>query len=112
MVSLLVLGLAVVPIGRAAAADEDITQKVQGAKTASDHEAIAKLYDAQAADARKKAAEHKRMGDSYRGATVGKAGAGSSMPYHCDAQVKSFELQATEFEAMAEAHRQLAKATK
>jgi hypothetical protein len=52
------------------------------------------------------------MGDSYRGASAGKAGSPSSMPYHCDALVKAFELQAAEYDGMAQSHRDLAKASK
>jgi hypothetical protein len=111
--SLFLVGVLAVPVSRAIAADEtDIAQKVQAAKTPADHEAIAKYYDGQAAEARKKAAEHKRMGDSYRGSSTGKAGSPSSMPYHCDALSKAFESQAAEYEGMAQTHRDLAKAVK
>jgi hypothetical protein len=113
MAALFVLAVLGAAASRAGAVDDaDIVQKVQTAKTAADHEAIAKYYDGQAAEARKKAAEHKQMGDSYRGSTVGKAGAASSMPYHCEALVKAFELEAAEYDGMAQAQRELAKAGK
>ena len=82
---LLAVGVAL-PTAQALAA-EDITQKVQTAKTAADHEAIASYYDAQAADASQKAAMHRKMGESYKGmpATASGKGSGiSAMPQHCE----------------------------
>jgi hypothetical protein len=97
-----------------AAEDVDIVQKVKSAKTAADHEAIAKYYEDQAAAAKKKAADHKTMGESYRGmgTATGKSSGFSAMPQHCDSLTKSFTQEAAEYEAMAKAHRDLAKAAK
>lgn len=84
------------------------------AKRAADHEAIASIYDAQAAVAKKKAAEHRRMGESYKGmgTAIGKGSGASSMAQHCESLVKSFEQEAAQYEAMAQVHRDLAKAAK
>jgi hypothetical protein len=97
-----------------AAEDVDIFQKLQSAKTAADHEAIAKYYEDQAAAAKKKAAEHQRMGESYRGmgTATGKTSGVSAMPEHCASLTKSFNQEAAQYEAMAKVHRDLAKAAK
>jgi hypothetical protein len=96
-----------------AAGDDDVLTKVQSAKTAADHEAIAKIYDAKAAEAAKEAADHRRMGDAYKGLTgsaSGKSYATSAMPQHCAAIAKAYDSEAENFKAMARAHRDLAKA--
>jgi hypothetical protein len=100
----------------AAAADEsDIEQMVQNAKTPADHEAIAKFYDQEAADARKKAAEHRKMGDGYKHvAPFGMKGqhSGYDMPKHCANLVRSYDAAAKDSEAMAAAHRKMAQAAR
>lgn len=111
-VALLALTALALPVLYARAADEaDIVQKVQSAKTAADHEAIAKYYDEQAAEATKMAAEHRRMGESYKafGSSMGKGSAMSTMPQHCEALAKSYEAEADHYKAMAQTHRDLAK---
>jgi hypothetical protein len=99
----------------AAADDKNLEELVQNAKTAADHEAIAKLYDDEAAMARKKAAEHRKMGAEYThfaaGGTKGQL-AHFDMPKHCSSLVKSYENAAKEAEAMAAAHREAAKLAK
>ena len=114
--ALLALAVLALPVFYARAADDsDITTKVQAAKTAADHEEIAKYYDAQAAAATKSAAMHRAMGQSYKsfGATSSGKGAGvSAMPQHCEALVKSYESEAEHYKTMAQTHRDLAKAAK
>jgi hypothetical protein len=99
-----------------AAADEaDLAALVENAKTAADHEAIAKLYDEEAAAARKKVAEHQKMGDSYKHVPAFNPKtqlAHFDMPKHCASLVKSYESAAKEAEEMAAAHRAAAKAAK
>ena len=109
---LLALGVAL-PTAQALAA-EDITQKVQTAKTAADHEAIASYYDAQAADALQKAAMHQKMGESYKGAATssGKGSGVSAMPQHCEALTKTYNAEAEHYKAMAQTERELAKSAK
>src|SRR5262245_61030667 len=82
-------GLAVAGLtgGSAAMAAEDVATKVQAAKTAADHEALAGLYDKQAAAAKSEAATHRKMGEAYKGAgtsATGKSAGLSAMPQHCD----------------------------
>src|SRR4029453_3247803 len=88
---------------------------ISGAKTAADHEALAAQYDKDAADAKAKAAEHRKMGEAYHSHAVGggKATAGiTAMPQHCASLAKSYDDQAQMYTAMAEAEREAAKAAK
>jgi hypothetical protein len=97
-----------------AAEDADIAKQVQSAKTAADHEAIAKAYDEKSAAAKANAAEHRRMAESYKGisTSIGKGAGVSAMPQHCEALAKSFDAEAEHYAAMAQTHRDLAKTIK
>ena len=86
---------------------QDPVQRVEAARTASDHQTLATYYDQQAAAARAAAAEHRKMGSSYSGMYAGGRG-GASMSAHCNAIVRSQESMAADYEAMAAAQRQLA----
>ena len=86
---------------------QDPVQRVEAARTASDHQALATYYDQQAAAARASAAEHRKMGSSYSGMYAGGRG-GASMAAHCNAIVRSQESMAADYEAMAVGHRQMA----
>jgi hypothetical protein len=88
----------------------DIEDKIASAKTAADHEAIAKWYDEQAKAAEGKAAEHRKMGQEYQKA--GGPAAKAQLPAHCDGLVKIYTNAASELEAMAKAHREMAKTAK
>jgi hypothetical protein len=118
--TLVVLAAALcLPAGRTAAQPaKAMDAMITGAKTAADHEALAAQYDKDAADAKAKAAEHRKMGESYKGlagVTGGKAGgaaAATAMPQHCASLAKSYEEQAQMYTAMAAAERELAKAAK
>jgi hypothetical protein len=96
-----------------APAAEDLSQKVQAAKTPADHEALAADYDKLAAAARAEAAVHRKMAEAYKGMSataIGKAGGLSAMPQHCESLVKTFEEQAKMYDALAAAERALSKA--
>jgi hypothetical protein len=86
---------------------QDTVQRVEAARTPSDHQALATYYDQKAAAARASAAEHRKMGSTYSGMYAGGRG-GASMAAHCSNIVRSQESMASEYEAMAAAHRQLA----
>jgi osmotically-inducible protein OsmY len=91
----------------------DMAQKVEAAKTAADHEALAAQYDKEAADAKAKAAQHRTMGAAYKGSVAVSGGKGSgvsAMPQHCESIAKSFDEQAKMYSAMAMTERELAKA--
>jgi hypothetical protein len=98
----------------AAAEDIDVLQKMKSAKTAADHQEIASYYDAQAADAKKKADLHRKMADTYQsgGSSIGKGSGPVPLPQHCQALAKMFDEEAAHYSAMAETERQLAKAAK
>ena len=114
---LLGLGVAVVvalalPALRAGAAEEvDIEKRIVEAKTPADHEAIAAYYDQQAAAAREKAAEHRKMGESYKKAG-GALAHKTHFHEHCESLVRIYESAAKDYAAMAAAHRQMAKNAK
>ena len=103
------------PTSVAVAEEKNIEELVQNAKTPADHEAIAKLYDEEAATARSKAEEHRKMGAKYthfESANSKTQGVHFDMPKHCQNLTKSYEQAAKEADAMAAAHRQAAKNAK
>ena len=114
LVGIAVLILAIVVLagtGTAPAYAGGIEDKIATAKTAGDHEAIAKWFDEQAKDAEEKAAEHKKMAEAYR-----KAGGALShktrFQDHCDGLVSQYNGEAKEYRALAAAHREMAKGAK
>jgi hypothetical protein len=113
-VLLLLAGMTLPAKQAAAAEDMDVLQKMKSAKTAADHQEIASYYDAQAADAKKKADLHRKMADTYQsgGSSIGKGSGPVPLPQHCQALAKMFDEEAAHYSAMAETERQLAKAVK
>lgn len=102
--------LAAGPASRAIAADTaDIEAKITAAKTPADHEAIAAYYDQQAAEVRTKIDEHKKMAVDYK-----KLPHNSKVHFdqHCDALSRDYAAAAKEYDALAKAHRQMAKQAK
>ncbi len=110
MIGMALLGVtvAVVPTVRTHAADADLAAKVQSAKTAADHEALATDYDARATAATQNAAMHRRMSESYK-AIARAAGRAGEMPQHCETLAKGFDAEAEQYKAMAQTHRDIAK---
>jgi hypothetical protein len=115
LIPLLLLVLAVtvgptLPVGRALATEETgIATMIANAKTPQDHEAIAAYYDKQAAEARAKADEHRKMGEAYKkggGALASK----THFHEHCEALTRSYLSEAKDYEALAATHRAMAKA--
>jgi hypothetical protein len=92
-------------------AGHDMADMVKNAKTAADHEALAAMYDKEAADAKAHAADHRNMAESYKHNTGKGTGAGA-MPQHCASLTKSFEQQAAMYEKMAATERAEAKRAK
>ena len=96
---------------RQGSAKMDMDEMVTSAKTAADHQNLAKHYEAMAGEARAKAEMHKKMAEAYRkegGAIVSKL----HFDEHCDALVRSFKAEAEEYEALATAEREAAKEMK
>ena len=85
----------------------DLLQRIEGARSRSDYEALSAYYDKQAATSRVIAAEHVKMARSYQMPAGGRGSA--SMPAHCNAIARQNEGLAAEYEAMAGEYRQLAK---
>ena len=112
--AILVLAALSLPGKFASAAEEmDIMHMIQTAKTPADHEAIAKYYDEQAAQAKKSAEMHRKMASTYTGGgTPSGKGTKASFPQHCTALAKEFDEEAAHYAAMAEMQRELAKSAK
>lgn len=85
-----------------------LQQQIETARTRADHEALVTYYNAQAAAARAKVAEHRKMATSYQGMISG-GRIGASMPAHCNAIAGNYEGIAAQYEGMAASHRQLAQ---
>jgi hypothetical protein len=96
-----------VPTFRAGAA-EDVDRMIATAKTASDHEAIANYYKQQAAEARTKADMHSKMAEQYSMSGIGNQATKTHFHQHCEALIRSYQTQASEYDALAKAHQDLA----
>lgn len=82
--------------------------QIAAAKTPADHEAIAKAYDTEAAEADKKAAAHESMAKTYRLGGSPK-GDHAAMGAHCEKLVNQYRTVADENRQLAALHRQMAK---
>jgi len=89
----------------------ELQQRIESARTRSDHEGLVTYYNQEAAAARAKAAEHRKMAKSYQGMAVSGKG-GGSMQSHCNAIVSSYEGIAVEYDGLATSHRQMADQAK
>lgn len=87
----------------------ELIQRIESARTRSDHESLAQYYDNEATQARAKADMHRRMSRAYQGTTYGVRG-GPSMTAHCAATIRSFEAVASGYEGLAKGHREAAAA--
>ena len=70
-------------VGVAAAQTFNLEKAVTEAKTPADHEAIASYYDKEAATAKDKAAEHRRLAENYRTLSVSGRGQLPPTENHC-----------------------------
>jgi hypothetical protein len=87
-----------------------IDHQVEMARSAADHEAVAKRLDDEATLLEKQAGEHERLAKRYRsGMGVGPKTNAASLAAHCDKLVKSLRASAAEVREMAQLHRDLAK---
>jgi hypothetical protein len=97
----------------AIAADEishdKLMNMIQTAKTPADHEAIAKIYDQQAAQDEANANAHNRTASLYRGIDPTAGGRSSGqMAVHCKNIAESYTRAAREHKDLAALHRKLA----
>lgn len=88
-----------------------LQQQIEAARTRADHEALVKYYNGEAAAARAKVAEHRKMATSYQGMISGGRG-GGSIPAHCYAIASSYEGIAAQYDGMAASHQQMAEQAK
>lgn len=98
------------------AADEvsqdQLMQMIQSAKTPADHEAIAAIYDKQAAADEASAKMHSRTASLYRGIDPTGGGRGSGqMAIHCKNISDSYTRAAKEHKDLAALHRKAATET-
>jgi hypothetical protein len=90
------------PFGFAGEGD-NIAQKVRGAKTPADHQAIAAVFEKEAQAARQEAKQHSELKDAYAAKPDM-----HMMVSHCDTLVKHYQEIATELTTMAEMHKKMA----
>ncbi len=106
----LLLAAASLPTIRAGAQEEVVTednlsQKIENAKTPADHEAIAAFYDKEASDAEAKSKFHHSLHKSYQSFKMKPV----DMWNHCDEMGNYFEGAAMQARKLAAAHRAMAK---
>jgi hypothetical protein len=89
---------------------DNVSTSIASAKTAADHEAIAKYFEGQAAEARKSAEAHKAMLKSYERFGTGKEQAKHAT--HCKDAIRSYENLAKDYDALAKDHMEMAKGAK
>ncbi len=86
----------------------ELAQRIEAARTRSDHEGLGTYYKQEGATARTKAAEHRKMAKAYEGRVVDPRD-GGRLPAHCNAIVNMYERIAMEYDGLAESHQQMAK---
>jgi len=89
---------------------DELMQKIHAARTAADYEAIAAIYDMQAAADLKAAEEHRSMATFYKGIdpTGGTRSAFGSMAVHCSNLVDAYTRAGKENAKLAELQRKAA----
>jgi hypothetical protein len=90
----------------------DMTRAVQSAKTAADHEALAKHYEEAAKEMRTKAEEHKKMLVQYQAKKDLYRKQAQDLINHCQGLIRVYEQAAADNLSMAKSHREIADETK
>jgi hypothetical protein len=111
---LLLLGLGGLVVPAAGNAEpvtwKDLGQRLEGAQTAADHEAIADFYKAQAALAGEQVKNHECMMKSYGAAPYKSPHRPADwMRNHCENLIKTYRDQQAEYESLADVHTEMAK---
>ena len=110
LAAMALVGMSVLVAPLRAEDQPNIEETVRNAKSPADHLALAARYDKLAADAQSQAARHRTMAEAYKGPADPKGIVRSTaMVGHCETVAKSFDTQAKEYKAMADAHREMAK---
>jgi hypothetical protein len=89
----------------------DMTRAVQNAKTAADHDALARHYDDAANEMQAKVEEHKKLLTYYQPQKTRNKQA-QDLANHCQGLIRIYEQAAAENRAMAKSHREMAAETK
>ena len=90
----------------------DMTQAVQTAKTATEHEALARDYEDAAKDMRAKADEHKKLLAYYEARKDLIRKHAQDLISHCQGLIRIYEQAAAENLRMAKSHHDLAAEAK
>lgn len=86
----------------------DMTHAIQNAKTAADHEALARHYEATAREMQSKAQEHKKMLEQYEAQRQYYGRRGLNMESMCEGLIHFYEQAAKANMDMANSHRKMA----
>ena len=90
----------------------EVSDRIASARTASDHQALAQFFDAEADAAKKKADEHRNLTQIYAPGWGGdshvKLRPGLEPSRHCQALVNLYERAAEENRALAKIHKEVA----
>lgn len=90
----------------------DMTAAIGHAKTARDHNALARHYEDAAQEMRMKVEEHKKALEEYERHPYYYSKRAQDLKAHCARLINSYEQAAETNRKMAEIHRQLAAETK
>lgn len=103
---LLLLPLATRAADTGPVTEANVAQRVQAAKTAADHEALAAYFQAQSAAAAQKVKDHEAMLASFN-----QIGGRPSQVWktHCESLIKSFRTAAKDYQMLAQEQSTLAK---
>lgn len=86
----------------------DMTRAVQDAKTATDHDALARHYDDAAKQMQSKADEHQKLLAEYQSKKALYGKHAQDLINHCRGLIRIYEQAAAENRAMAKSHREVA----
>ena len=90
----------------------DMTRAVQNAKSAGDHDALARHYDNAAKEMQSNADEHKKLLAEYQSKKALYGKNAQDLINHCQGLIRIYEQAAAENMAMAKSHREMAAEAK
>lgn len=90
----------------------DMTRAVQDAKTAADHDALARHYDDAASDMAAKVDEHQKLLAQYQSNKSIYGKNAQDLINHCQGLMRIYEQAAADNRAMAKSHREMAAEVK
>ena len=99
-------------VGSDEAPSSPMVQKILGAKSKADQEALAAQYEQEARELQAKAQEHREMARAYDKAGYFGPGGKFDLARHCNNLAKKYEDAAKESLALAKLHRGLAEKMK